>query len=532
MARFNFCGGCYQSEGLGFDCQRALNVAPEIHELGDGTSKMCLLNIPGLKSFANLDGIPRGQFEFNGRLFVAGSHNFYEITATLDSFGALVSVTATVLNSGVPLVNDLRPVSITANEIQILIASGGSVYVYYLSAFTDSQPPDGTTPVTVPAGTFALVDPSNFTLPSGNAPVVQVEFCDSFFLALIANSQTVQISNLLNGARWDLNGQIIVSVYPDNITTMKVDHRELWLQGRKATAIYVATGSLNVFDIVTGGYIQQGSEATFGTTQLDNTLFWLGRDGNGSLVGYRAQGYLPIRISTHPIELAWQSYPKASDAVSYAYQERGHTYWVVYFPSANNFRGATWVYDVASTLWHERDDQRNGLSYAHPSWNHAFCFGAHFVGDWNTNKLYVMSKKYLNNDGNPLIKQRTAPHIFTEQERIDHNRFELACEMGIGWPNGDQAHTIGGATRPPTVFLDWSNDGGHTWTSAQGRSFGFLGETRLPRPVWRRLGQARMRTYRVTCSEDLPVKWFDAYVNATPGYTPTERLPHQIRKSA
>lgn len=183
---------------------------PEIHELGDGFSKMAMLYTPGLKSFATLDGIPRGQMEFNGRHFIAGSSNFYESIPTFNADGSLKSISLTVRNSGVPLKNDAKPVTMAANEFQLLISSGGNVYLFNLNTTAFSQ-----------------VAPSNFTLSTGNAPVSQVVFCDSFFLALIANSQTIQISNVLDGSNWSANGQLIVSVFPENITSMAVDHREL-----------------------------------------------------------------------------------------------------------------------------------------------------------------------------------------------------------------------------------------------------------------------------------------------------------------
>lgn len=573
-----------------------------------------------------LDGPPRGQFEFNGRLFAVGQANFYEVIPTFATNGQFISATVNALNGALPLANDFLPASMAANETQLLIASGGSVYIYYLAAMVDSV-----TGLPVAKGTFQQVAASNFTLSTGNAPVKQVVFCDSFFLALIANSQTIGISNVLDGNNWNLNGQIVVSVYPDNVVGLLVDHREVWVFGRKSAVVYFASGSLSVFDVAPGGFVEQGSGATFATSRLDNSMFWVGGDDRGNAVGWRATGYNASRITTHPVEFAWQKYPKVSDAVSYAYQDSGHTFWVIYFPSANNALGATWVYDTATGLWHERDflNEITGQSLAHPSWNHAFAFGQHIVGDWNTPNLYWMSLNFLDNDGVPIIRLRTAPHIFTEEERIEHTRFELDMDLGVGatgaanffvlqdssgkfWKltvtdagllQTSPTVAVGGnpliltdptlaatwivgittaglltttsttlnLTKPtsflmagpssawslsvtaiglfqttvlaggipaganpfiPLIFLDWSNDGGKTWSNKQGRSFGALGDTRIPRPVWRRLGQARVRTYRITCSEAVPVRIFDAYVNANPGFQPTERIVHQYRKSA
>ena len=617
MARFDFCGGSYTAQAVNADCQRCVNFYPEVNESGSGRSKMALMPTPGLAQIASLEAAPRGQLEYNGRLFVVAGTKLYEITQTASGTGVPITVTATALNGTIPLANDGLPASLAANQTQLLIASGGSVYLLVLAT-----------------NAFSQVAASNFTLPSGPAPVIQVAFCSSFFLALMANSQTIGISNVLDGGNWNLNGQIVVSKFPDNVVGMVVDHDQVWLRGRKKSAVYFASGSLNVFDYVPGSMIEQGGAAPFAASPVDNSLFWLGGDDKGDAVAWRATGYNAARISTHAVEYAWQRYPKRSDAVSYAYQRFGHTFWVVLFPSANNGNGATWVYDVASGLWHERDflNITSGASLGHPSWNHAFWNGTHIVGDWRTSNLYQMDESFYDNAGVPIIRIRRAPHISTEVEVMRHSRFELDMETGVSstgqapvcilsstgvlwqigvndtgnltttkvafgtpqviklndstiaatWQVGidslgrltttsitldatqpvvfpivsntkftvyDLGVTLAGLLQTtklttglptvvlnngagPYVWLRWSDDGGHTWSNAQQRSAGTPGAYKQIRLRWQRLGRARIRTYEISCSEPVPVRLVDAYVNAQPGYAPSERLPKQYAKVA
>lgn len=588
---------------------------------------MALYPTPGLKLLATLEAAPRAQKEFNGRHFIVAGTKLYEGIPTFDIHGVFTGLTPLVLSGATPLVNDLLPASMVANETQLVIASGGFVYIYYLATTVDSV-----TLLPVVAGTFKQVAASNFTLSTGNAPVIQVEFCDSFFLALIANSQTICISNVLDGNNWNFNGQIVVNVFPDNVVSMVVDHRELWLMGRNRTVVYFASGSLSVFDVSPGGYLEQGSGSTFAVSRLDNSIFWIGGDERGSGIGWRATGYNAQRITTHAVELAWQGYPKISDSVSYSYQDQGHTFWVIFFPSANNFLGATWVYDTASGLWHERDflNTVTGIQQGHPSWNHAVVFGQHIVGDWSSGKLFWMNIKFLDNNGTPIVRLRRAPHISNEMEFIQHTQFQLDMETGLGpipplqgpgtptiftlkdsnnalWSvyvddvgflhtlagSASTAQTIklndGGGTaswqlgvtitgfltttsiafssnpqsllmgsqsaatawnlgvtvagnltttqnlqafaRDPQVGLRWSDDSGHTWSNMQLRPAGQAGNFKV-RVVWRRLGRARVRTYEVTCSDPIPVRFIDAYVNASPGFSPSERITHELRKRA
>jgi hypothetical protein len=428
------------------DAQKCLNLYPEVNESGDGRSKMILLNTPGLFSLAQVSVQPRGEYEFNGRLFVVGGTSLYEVL--LVSPGGWngntfvpATVTTNILNPSLPLANDGLIASMAANENQLLISSGGSVYIYYLNAMNDSV-----TGLPVTAGTFAQVPASNFTLSTGNAPVKQIAFCDSYFLALIANSQAIQISNVLDGFNWipggaivagvytgGVSSQIVVSVFPENIVGMIVDHREVWIGGSKKTVVYYASGGPDIFDVQSGGFIEQGRCATFAASQLDNSIMWIHQSERGDRMAWRMNGYTPTRISTHATEFAWKKYAKVSDAVSYSYEDNGHSFWVTLFPSANGGLGATWVYDTATGLWHERDalNTVSGASMGHPSWVHAYWQGLHIVGDWRSSNLYQMSTNFYDNAGTPIVRKRRAPHLSTELETTKHSRFELDIETGL-----------------------------------------------------------------------------------------------------
>jgi hypothetical protein len=77
---------------------------------------------------------------------------------------------------------------------------------------------------------------------------------------------------------------------------------------------------------------------------------------------YRANGYTAQRISTHAVEWQIQQYGNLSDAIAYTYQQDGHSFYVLIFPSANT----TWVFDVATSLWHERAAFINGNVHTSP----------------------------------------------------------------------------------------------------------------------------------------------------------------------
>lgn len=604
MARFGFVGGFYTNSAVNSDNQRCTNWYPEVDESGMGNSQMILLPTPGLKVFTpGLDFPIRGIHvdPFTGRTFFVGGSTFYELFKD-GSYNKIAS-----LNSGAATT---APVTFASNNsYQVCFISSGVIYLYNLKT-------------------------NKFSVPTADlGPYMQIDFCDGYFIALKLASNIFQISGLEDGTSWNDADIAEVSEFSDQIVGMKVDHREIALWGAERALGYYNTGSNNFpFSPNPSSFIEQGSAAGYAQAQLDNSLFWIGASELGQGIAWRLNGYIPTRVSTHAIETEWRKYPTISDAIGWAYQEDGHTFWVLYFQSANK----TWVYDVATQLWTERDRWQNGKSIAFPARCHAFAFGKHLVGDPESGTIYEMSLNYSDDCGNPVRRVRRAPHVSTEQQWMFHNQLQLYMESGLGpepplaggnptglkqailadpdgvlWglsinDDGTQnivqlppdagspdivilsdvqgglwllsitfnqdgqpnlLKSVGGpqsqaapylqfltptrqqfrlianpdstiATqgpfpvtgRAPEVVLNWSDDGGHTFKGNRKASAGKAGEFKQ-RVIWRMLGRSRDRVYEIVCTDPVPYRIVDAYLEAT-GYTPTERLNKQLAKGA
>jgi hypothetical protein len=598
MARIGFCSGSYQSESISAECQRCVNWYPENIESGWGKSQVALYPTPGLSLLYSGTAGGRGLVTVQGRTFDVMGTTFRELLAN-----------NTATNRGT-VVTDGKSVSMAGGPNQLLIASAGNAYVYDLIA-----------------NTLTL-------LPTGGAnqlkqAVSMVAYSDGFFLALYANSNQVAASNSLDATTWPGLSITQVSVFTDNVLSMIVDHREVWLWGPKASQPYFDSGNFPFpFDIVQGGFIEQGCGAQFSPARLDNSIFWLGADERGNAIGWRAQGYQPVRISNHAVENAWQGYTTVSDAVGYAYQDQGHAFYVLTFPTASK----TWVYDVSTGMWHERGfwNSSFGAFTAHRAQYHTFNFGKHLVSDPTNGNVYQMSIQFLNDFGNPIRRVRTAPHISSEQEWILHHQLQVDFEVGLGptpplqatgapviltlkdsnnalwnvfvtdtgllqtqsgatgtaqtiilndqaqsasWQlgittlglltttllafsanptqqfmvslSGQTAWQLGVLTngnlitsrdfnvfaRGPLANLRWSNDGGKTFSNLYTADCGKAGEY-AKRAMWRRLGRSRDRVYELSVTDPISWRVVDAYLKASPGFTPQERLVKEYGKRA
>jgi len=244
--------------------------------------------------------------------------------------------------------------------------------------------------------------------------------------------------------------------------------------------------------------------------RLDNSNFWIGADERGQGIAWRAQGYTPQRVSTYAIENEWASYSTISDAIGYAFQDRGHSFWQIYFPSANK----TWVYDAGTGLWHERGYFSNGTYSAQRSQCHAFSFGKNLVGDWMSGTIFEMSPNFLDDDGQDIRRFRRAPHISNEQQWMIHNQLQVDLQVGLG-PIPPLLDGFGNP-REPQAVLRWSDDAAQTWSDDYAVGCGFAGDYKK-RVMFRRLGRSRDRIYELSVSDPVPWRVTDAYLQVGGG---------------
>jgi hypothetical protein len=510
MSRFGFCDQTYTVESFNADCQRSINWYVE---QGGPNSKSVqqLYPTPGLKLFSARAGAQvRGEWTINSRSFKVVDATLYEQFA--DGSDAAIGV----------MVDDGNPSYMVASPQQLLIASGGFLYVYYLKTIG-----------TVPAGTFVAIPAPTFP-----GPVDIVGYSDGFFVALVESSQQYFVSQSLDATIWPGLATQIISTFADNVVSMIVDHRQIWLLGAKQSEVDADAGSIpNPFQTVPGGFMEQGCAAEFATVQLDNGIFWIGqRNDQGGRVAWRSNGYSPTRVSNYAVENAWESYSTVADARAFSYVDHGHSFWVINFPTAQ----ATWCYDAATQMWHERGFwfAQAGIYQAALPQCHTYNFGKHLVGDRQSGNVYQMSVPVMNgsawdfvtDNGAAIRRLRRAPIISTENKWIYYSELTIDVETGLG----PQPPLLDGAGNPrePILSLRYSNDSAHTWSNSRDLGLGMAGQYHR-RCVARRLGRARQgRVFEVSCTDPVPVRLIDAYLDATPGFQTQERLTKQLTKVA
>jgi len=487
-------GSAYVARSINAADNRMVNLFPEI--VPEAGKEPAFLNrAPGLRLLTTAgDGPVRGLWTYGGIAYIVSGDKLYSMAG----FGTPV-VIGTVSGTG--------PVSMVDNGTQLFIACGGPSYIYNNST-----------------GAFGPITDPDFP------GALTVGYLDGYFVFIEPNSQKVWVTTLLDGTSIDPLDFASAEGSPDNLISMIVDHREAWLFGTNSVEVYYDAGNADFpLQRIQGAYNEIGCAATFSVAKLDNGLFWLGADARGQGIVYRSQGYSGQRISTHAIEYAIAQYGNISDAIAYTYQQEGHAFYVLTFPSAN----ATWVYDVSTQAWHERAGFDNGSFTRHRS-NCQMTYNSEVVvGDYENGNLYAFDLDVYADNGNVQKWLRSWRALATGQNNLNrtaHHSLQLDCESGVGLSgpeysdptylitesgffitteSGDFLISYEGTPTvgvDPQAMLRWSDDGGHTWSSEHWATLGKIGVYQH-RVFWRRLGMTlklRDRVYEVSGTD--PVK--------------------------
>jgi hypothetical protein len=325
-------GASYVARSINAADNRMVNLFPEMTP-DNGQTAAFLNRAPGLNF---LQAVGTGPIR---ALWVSQNSGGYFYVVSANEVYKLTGLTATPTLLGT--VTGTGPVSIADNGTQIFFACNPDGFIY-----------NETTNV------FAQITDPDF------AGAVTVAYLDGYFVFNQPDSQIIWVSQLLNGQSVDPLDFASAEGSPDGVVGLIADHRELWVFGTDSVEVWYDSGAADFpLTRIQGAFNEIGCASAYTIARMDNGLFWLGKDARGQGIVYRANGYTGQRISTHAIEYAIAQYGNISDAIAYTYQQEGHAFYVLTFPSGN----ATWVYDVATQAWHERAGWDNGEFTRHRS---------------------------------------------------------------------------------------------------------------------------------------------------------------------
>ncbi len=483
MPEFSFIGAAYTAQSPTQDCQELINFYPEVDPTkGQGErGVVALYPTPGFfaKMWMGSNMECRGLHVIPGgaTLFAVFDNNLVSVDQNFN--GTIVANLASING----------PVSMTDNGVSLYIVDGGSRYFYTWGTATFGNLVDGGF---LGGSRCDVVD--NFIIysqPNGNL--------------WGATSISSVVSPGLSFGRKDSA--------PDNIVTLIANKREIFILGETTSEVWVDAGLFPFpFQKLPGTNMQHGCAAASSLARLGESFAFLARDDRGQSVVVQMNGYSPVRISTHAIENEIQTYSTVADAVAYSYQQNGHEFYVLSFPTADK----TWAYDLATGLWHRRvsTDIQNNYHRDRAQCG-AFFQNLNIVGDFQDGLIYAASLTvpydYIDINGvkgNILTRIRRCRHLTEDLNRVFYHSLQLQFQPGVGnqvAPGVD-----------PQAMLRWSDDGGFTWSNQYWRSIGKVGKYKN-RAIWRLHGQARDRVFELQITEPVFTALVSAELKFSPG---------------
>lgn len=483
-----FIGPTYNLKSKSVDSQRCVNLYPEIIESGTGKEgqQYYYRSVSGLRKILEVGDGPIRLIHIDpvGTILVVSGFKIYRVIKNGDLYSSTeIGTLQDQLYSG--------PVKAAT------IANGANLTTVFTDGTSENYAYQNTTAISGTFGTFTSLG----YVPVENA--THVEYLDNYLIYINPLENKFYVSEWAS-LTVDPLSFASSEASPDKIVSMIVNNRELWIFNERTTEIYYNSGNADFpFERQQGGVIETGCAAAYSPAKIDGYIFWLGQDDTGDGVVFAANGPTPQRISTHAIEQAISRFSNINLAVGFTYQKDGHSFYQL------NFGETSFVYDLSTKEWHERCHTDSSGSLArHRANNCVFStlYKFHVLGDFETNKVYLLDENYYYYDTKEIQRLRISPHLSNSLKYVTYASFQLDMEVGVGLDGG-----VFGSN--PVALLSYSNDGGFTWSDELPREIGKIGEYKK-RVIWHKLGMARDRVFKIKITDPVRVNLLSAEIEA------------------
>jgi len=461
---FDIVKGDYKSRAKSIAVNELKNFYVELEDGEKAKNIKALIGCPGYRLIEELHdvGYIRAIYSTsNDRMFVIAFDKIFEINTNEES------TERGTINTEIGICN------ICDNGSELLIVDGTDGWIYTLAT-----------------NNLAKITDAHF--PAGATHCI---FTDGYFIVNQGDTGRFYFSASYDGTDWDALDFATAEYSSDNISgIVKTSNGTLWMIGKFSTELWSNVGASDLPWRRIQGTVQEiGTNAPYSIATNGSQVFFLSYNRNNAI--YMGSGYDLIKISNSALEYQIKQLDDIETAIGFCYTDEGHNFYVISFTDQ-----ITYVYDITNKEWHQRGtwDADAGLNKRQQAQGYTFFNSKHYVGSYDSGKLFEMNLSIYNEDSGIIKRVITTSHVNHEHKTLKHKRLELEFERGIG--------LVGEAA--PQIMMQFSNDGGHTWSSEEwvdaSKGAGAIGEFQ-ERALWHRLGSSKDRVYRWTMTD--PVKW-------------------------
>jgi hypothetical protein len=438
MAKSPIVGVAYQARSVNLASQRCINLYLESMQTANGAEPTALYACPGLVSALLFPTSPvRAVASLNGVLYAVAGNTVYTLTSSL-----VATAQGTIGTSS-------GPAYIEFNDTQVGFCDSTGLWVFEIGG-------SGLTEVTLPFDGAVGVPASLDTLTVVSQPgTYNIWQC---------NPNDMTTWDPLNFTTEDGNAQPIVS--------LQALHDTIFVIKTGSYTPYVNEGNLGfVFGRLDGIYPRVGAYAAPTVKKIGENICWLGNSPEGIPTVYMLAGYEAREVSSYAIATQIQSYSTIADAFAFTYEQEGHPFYVLTFPTG----GATWVLDpketelIKSPVWHERAGFSAGNFIPYAGYCATQFNGQVYMGDRTSGNLYRLDLNNFQDNG----QTRKWLRSWRAVGKPTAMQTEKCNYLDIQMDTGEQVPPDGN----PQLVLRQSFDGGLNWSAERYISAGMSGET-------------------------------------------------------
>jgi len=435
------------------DAQKRTNLYAEIQKDGEkGT--LTLYPTPGLTTFVNFGAYAsRGAWKKDDVLYIVNRFTLWRVT----NDGAMTNIGTLLTSAG--------RVDMSDNGTQIIIVDGANGYIYDTGTSTFAQ----------------ITDPD---FPGADT----VTFLNQYFIVQKPESGRFYVSAPLDGLTgWTSLDFATAESNPDNLIRVIADNGQIVLFGSETTEFWSDSGALDFpFARVGAAAIEWGLAARWSLCKFMDSMIFLRKNRLGAVQVCTLSGYSAVPVSNPEMDYIFSRYEGVSNATAFAYMVSGHPFYQISFPSANE----SWVFDGLSREWH-RAESSGGRHRGEIQINF---LDSSYVTDYENGKLYRFEDGIYTDDGQAIARELVSRHQSTGEYTF-LSKLWIEMEGGVGLLTGQGSQ--------PKLMLQYSKDGGHTWSEEIWRDIGAMGQFKC-RSLFLRLGRGRDWVFRLRVTD--PVK--------------------------
>lgn len=305
---------------------------------------------------------------------------------------------------------------------------------------------------------YTFTDTSITELVDGDLPQPNsVCFIDGYFFYTIADGRC--FASEINGTGISSNDYIRAEAKPDGLRRGLAFDRELYLCGPSTIEVWSNTGNATGFPFSRTTVIWRGLAGRKAIAGFEDgfatALLWVSDDN----AVHQLAGYGTQKVSPPELDRLIEATADKDQLEASVYVVGGHPCWRITGP---NF---TWVYDLATKAWHQRE------SYLSQTWriagNSVQAFGKWLTGDGLSGSILEVSEGVYREVDQPLVweVESYAMGDFPARFRVPRSEFNFVRGTGV-------ADGVDPIERQPQVAISWTDDGGDTYTTPLLRELG------------------------------------------------------------